>query len=151
MKNHSLKDDVGYWLNRLRCAVHESFENNLEKYGISIPQWCILISVYNADAQNITQLSDYIQVDKATISRVVDRLVNKGLILRKEGKDRRSVKLTLSTEGNDLTSKLIIVAEENEGEFFGCLNEGEKDLLRDLFSKLLKGANVVDFEGWIKQ
>ena len=145
---HSLQDDVGYWLNRLRMKVHVSFEEKLAKAGISIPQWCILISLYNNDASNIMELASFIEVDKGSISRVVDKLEAMQLVIRKPGKDRRSSIVCLSKTGESLTPKLAKLAELNEEEFFSCLSKAENTALKSILKKLLQHAGINALGGW---
>lgn len=149
MKKHNLKDDIGYWLNRLRLQVHQSFEMRLEAYEVTIAQWCILLALYNKDAASITELSKFIEVDKASISRVVDRLLSKKLITHKQGADRRSGHIQLTSKGRELVPHLIQAAEDNEQQFFGCLTFDESEQLRQLFHKLFLNLSSIQRSGWL--
>jgi len=146
-----LQDDIGYWLSRLRMRVHSSFEAKIMREGISIPQWCILISLYNNDASNIVELANFIEVDKGSISRVVDKLESLGLVMRLEGKDRRSSIVRLSKRGEELTPKLARLAELNEEEFFSCLSATEKNQLKSILRKLLHHAGIQSLGGWFSK
>lgn len=149
MKKHDLKDDIGYWLNRLRMQVHQSFESRLDVYDVTIAQWCILLTLYNEDAASITELSKFIEVDKASISRVVERLLNKEWVTHKQGMDRRSGHVQLSIKGQELLPHLIQAAEENEQEFFGDLTPQEHEQLRQLFHKLFLNCPDIQMSGWL--
>jgi DNA-binding MarR family transcriptional regulator/uncharacterized protein YbcV (DUF1398 family) len=149
MKKHDLKDDIGYWLNRLRMQVHQGFESRLEVYDVTIAQWCILLSLYNESAASITELSKFIEVDKATISRVVDRLLVKELIIHQPGADRRSGHIQLTIKGQALVPQLVQEAEENEQQFFSCLTEEEQELFRQLFHKLFLNMPSIHMSGWL--
>ncbi len=149
MKKHDLKDDIGYWLNRLRMQVHQSFESRLDVYDVTIAQWCILLTLYNEDAASITELSKFIEVDKASISRVVERLLNKEWVTHKQGMDRRSGHVQFSIKGQELLPHLIQAAEENEQEFFGDLTPQEHEQLRQLFHKLFLNCPDIQMSGWL--
>src|SRR5688500_2326741 len=130
MMQDNLKQHVGYWLNRARMTVHVSFEKSLSNYDITVAQWCILVSLYDQQSSSIKELADYIEVDKASISRVVERLVSKRLVAHSQGKDRRSGHVQLTDEGAKLVPKLINVANEGEKHFFGFLTEEEQKVMR---------------------
>jgi DNA-binding MarR family transcriptional regulator len=66
---NNLKQHIGYWLNRLRSAVHQAFEKRLDAYAITIAQWCVLIALYDERADSVNGLAKYIEIDKASISR----------------------------------------------------------------------------------
>lgn len=149
MKKHDLKDDVGYWLNRLRMQVHQGFEARLAVYDVTIAQWCILLTLYNEEAASITELSKFIEVDKASISRVVDRLLNKGLVTHQQGADRRSGHIQLTSGGRELVPLLMQAAEDNEQQFFGHLAPEETEQLRQLFYKLFLNLPSIQMSGWL--
>lgn len=149
MTKHDLKDDIGYWLNRLRMQVHQQFEARLEAYDVTIAQWCILLTLYNEDAASITELSKFIEVDKASVSRVVDRLLAKDLVTHQQGADRRSGYIQLTLKGRELVPQLIQSAEENEQQFFGLLTREEREQLRRLFYKLFLNLPSLQMSGWL--
>ena len=146
-----LKQHIGYWINRVRMHIHQAFEQRLEPYGITVAQWCILITLYDRKATSIGELSNYIEVDKASISRVVDRLMIQDLVSHLEGKDRRSGHVQLTAKGNQLLPQLIREAAKNDQFFFGDLTTEESEQLQFLLSKILKKIPSVTLEGWMKK
>ncbi|MCA0370859.1 MAG: MarR family transcriptional regulator [Proteobacteria bacterium] len=147
---HDLKQDIGYWISRFAAQVRCEFERKLAAFEITVPQWCILLSLHGKRASSITELSAHIGVDKATISRTVERLVKMELVKRQPGFDRRSESLVLTQKGDDLVPRLIACAEENESEFFGCLSSDEENTLQRIWKKLMLNQTDIEKEGWIK-
>lgn len=138
-----LRQHIGYWLNRLRQKVHVGFEGRLEEYDISIAMWRILICVYDGSAQSVNGLAKYTEIDKASISRVVGKLVKKGLLSHDPGMDLRSGIITITDQGKALVPHLINAVKENERYFFGKLDETEKATLLRLLQKLvMSGAST---------
>jgi len=131
--------------------VHSSFLAKLEKEGIAIPEWRILISLYNEDASNIVELADFIEVDKGAVSRVLDKMELNGFIIRQPGKDRRSSIVCLTKKGKELTPKLAQLAELNEQEFFSCLSMNDKKHLKSILKKLLQHAGIESLGGWFSK
>ena len=147
-KNH-LKSHIGYWINRLRMEVHQSFEARLDRHNITVAQWCILIALYDGKASSVRELANYIEVDKASISRVVERLVVLKLIDHMPGKDRRSGFIMLTKKGNGLVPQLLHEAEENEKQFFGHLTSSEITTLKHTIRKILNTVPSIDLDGWL--
>lgn len=135
-----LRQHIGYWLNRLRQKVHIGFEGRLAKYDVSIAMWRILICVYDGSAQSVNSLAKYTEIDKASISRVVGKLVKKGLLSHDPGMDLRSGIITITDQGKALVPHLINAVKENEQYFFGKLDEKEKATLLHLLQKLVVGG-----------
>lgn len=149
MTTHDLKDDIGYWLGRLRMQVHQGFEEKLSAYDISPAQWCIMLTLYNGELSSVTELSKFIEVDKGAISRVVDKLLARELVTHAQGGDRRSGYLQLTPKARALVPKLIEAAEENERQFFGHLTASETEQFRLILHKVMKSIPSIHLSGWL--
>ncbi len=130
--------------------VHQSFERRLNNYGVTPAQWCILIALYDEQASSISTLSEYIEVDKASISRVVERLDLMQLITHLPGKDRRSGIITLTVKGKKLVPHLLQEAETNENQFFGHLIDHETTQLQHILRKILITIPSITRDGWLQ-
>lgn len=146
---NTLKTHIGYWFNRLRSLVHSSFDDRLAKHEVSVAAWCILVAIYDDKATSINELAHYIEIDKASISRVVEKLVAQQLLSHSQGKDRRSGKISLTEQAKKLMPKLISEAKENEQHFFGHLSLKERETLREIMNKVLRNFSGVSLEGWL--
>jgi DNA-binding MarR family transcriptional regulator len=147
--SNNLKQHIGYWINRLRMVIHQSFEARLASYDITIASWCILVAIYDKQASSINELAQYIEVDKASISRVTERLVLRGLLLHRQGKDRRSGVIELTSEGEELVPKLLSEAEQNEAQFFGHLSEAEKKQLYGVMCRIFAKVPGIRMDGFL--
>lgn len=145
-----LKQHMGYWLNRLRHEVHHSFEERLKEYDVTVASWCILVALYDGAVESVNGLAEYIEVDKATISRVVHRLIQRDLVEQRSGKDRRSGHLLLTSKGKDLIPLLIQQAEDNEKQFFGHLTQKQQESLKEILGSTLTRIPGIKVEGWLK-
>jgi MarR family transcriptional regulator for hemolysin len=150
MAQNHLKQHIGYWFNRIRMEVHQSFEARLDRYNITVAQWCILVVLSDNQATSVGELADYIEVDKASISRVVERLVALELITHIPGKDRRSGFIALTEKGKKLVPKLLREAELNEKQFFGNLTANELQQLQHIFRKILFTLPFIQCDGWLQ-
>lgn len=138
----NLEDHLGYWLRCLSNQVHHSFAEKLSPHNISVAQWVVLRILYDNDNLDLSRAAELIGVDKSTLSRMIDRLVRRGLVQRSEGKNRRSVHLTLSHVALGLVPKLAKLADENDEEFFKYLSLTQRQDLIDL----VKG--ILSANGW---
>src|SRR5262245_64454554 len=87
------------------------------------------------------QLTD-LEPDKVT--RIVDRLVAEGLMIRtQESADRRRVRLSLTAAGRRVYRQLDNVRRGMEVEFLGALTAPERDMLYRLLDKLQARASTM--------
>lgn len=75
--------------------------------GISLPQLRVLTLASRSDSLNATEVAAALQVHLSTSSRLCDRLVQAGLLDRRDRpEDRRQLQLTLTHEGLSLLDKI---------------------------------------------
>jgi DNA-binding MarR family transcriptional regulator len=133
----NLEDHLGYWLRCLSNYVTHSFEERLTKYDISIAQWVVLRTLYDAKDMTLNEAAQIVGVDKSSLSRMVERLVQRGLVSRTEGIDRRSLSLSLLPSGRKLVPKLAQLADANDKTFFSALSGKQQAELRATIEQLL--------------
>jgi DNA-binding MarR family transcriptional regulator len=116
-----LEHHLGYWLRCLSNFVSHSFAEKLAGQDISVAQWVVLRTLYDSSGVTLNEAAAQVGVDKSSLSRMVERLVQKGLLNRAQGDDRRSVGLALTPAGKKLVPQLAQLADENDAAFFHTL------------------------------
>ncbi len=138
-----LRDHLGYWLRRLSNEVHASFERSLAQRGVTVAQWCVLIALYRGDATTPLEVARFVDVDGGAVTRLVDRLVAKGLVARRaDPSDRRLVRLVLTDRGRALTPELAAIADLNDARFFDPLPDDERATFAALLARLLEARGI---------
>jgi uncharacterized protein YbcV (DUF1398 family) len=107
------------------------------------------VALYDKQATSVGGLAEYIEVDKASISRVVERLVIMKLVSHLPGKDRRSGFIVLTEAGKKLVPQLLTEAALNEKQFFGHLTCVERDQMKHIVRKVLLTVPAIQCSGWL--
>jgi len=83
--------------------VFRAIRTELRKHGareMSVPQFRTLAFVYRRDGASLSEVADHIGLTLPTMSMLVDGLVDRGLINRREDReDRRRMTLALTEPG----------------------------------------------------
>ncbi|MFN8769324.1 MAG: MarR family winged helix-turn-helix transcriptional regulator [Neisseriaceae bacterium] len=148
-KNTTLKTHIGYWINRLQTRVDQAFETRLKEYGVTGGQWCVLISLFDKQAGSVTSLAKYIEISKPVVSRTIEQLVKKDLVLVLKGEDRRSEKILLTKKAVKLVPLLIKEASDVESHFFSCLSQKELQQLKAILKILFINKTKITPSGWL--
>jgi DNA-binding MarR family transcriptional regulator len=112
---------LGYWVFRLNRAMYAEFTQRLSELGISSPQWTVL-SQCGSRAMTPVELADYMQIDRAAVTRLITQLQKKRLLCRKPNpNDGRSSFLSLTNRGRELLPKLIEISKSTNQEFLELL------------------------------
>lgn len=146
-----LHKHLGYWLARLSNAMHEDFMSWLISYNITGPQWMVLNALYFKKGKCGSELSAYIGLDRAGITRITDQLVQKEMITRVENKnDRRFQVLELTPIGRKTIKSILMACKGKEERFTGGLTANEKEQFKQILMKMLQAGGIETPEIWIK-
>lgn len=112
------------------------------KIGLSLPQILVLKELQNSDKISLSELASKNHLSSATLSGIIERLVDKKLIAKsKNSSDKRSFELKLTREGKQLIQK--------SGSILGAQFDEEMTQLKDwektsMFATLMRVADIID-------
>ncbi|MGE0614971.1 MAG: MarR family winged helix-turn-helix transcriptional regulator, partial [Bacteriovoracia bacterium] len=120
-----LTEHIGYWMRVVSNNVSHSFARKLEASGVTVAEWVILREMYGGDdTTSPSAVAELTGLTRGAVSKLITRLLEKGLVSRKESSDdRRYQDIELTAKGIQLVPKLGALADQNDREFFSCLNK----------------------------
>ena len=134
-----LDDHVGYWLRFVSNHVSQAFTRKVEARGVTVAEWVLLRAMLEAGAVNPSQLAERLGMTRGAISKLIERVSQKGLVTRSAaGSDRRFQTVQLTAAGKKLVPVLARLADENDQEFFGHLTSAQKSQLQTLLQDLVR-------------
>jgi DNA-binding MarR family transcriptional regulator len=126
-------------INRVRVEMIDALDRELSKYDISAPQLIVLAYVANKEADSAAALCKSISYDPGAMTRMIDRLQEKGLIRRTPNPgDRRATNLELTAAGSALYPQLLAAKETVQAQFLRGFSKNEVHVLDSLLNRMLK-------------
>jgi len=126
-------------VNRVRVELIDALDRELAKFDISAPQLIVLASVANNEAGSPATLCKSISYDPGAMTRMIDRLEQKGLVRRVANPDdRRCTSLEMTTAGRALYPQLIAAKENVQAQFLRGFSEQEVRVLERLLNRMLE-------------
>jgi DNA-binding MarR family transcriptional regulator len=107
-----LADYVPYLVNRVGSALVTRFSDEaLAPHRLTIAMWRVLVALSHAGVQRQIDLAQLTSIDVSTLSRLVARLVQRGLVSRqRSASSSREVSVALTSKGTKLVNALIPIA-----------------------------------------
>ena len=106
-RDQELAADLEACVMRLETAVFKGMTEEVEEYDLTHVEFTLLRACMEKGECTATELARVLPVDASRISRIVNTLVDAGSLRRRRLRsDRRTVMLTLTEEGRDLTRQL---------------------------------------------
>lgn len=97
---------------------------------MTVSEWVALRSLYALESSTTSALVNALGMTKGAVTKVVDRLVHKGLVARApDPTDGRIQRVALTRAGRGLVPKLAALADANDEHFFGHLSPQERRAL----------------------
>jgi DNA-binding MarR family transcriptional regulator len=138
-----LKKHVGFWLRFVSSHVSQAFALKLLASGVTVAEWVVMRQMFDEEETSPSVLAEQIGMTRGGVSKLVDRLVSKNLITRRErGDDRRFQSIALTASGRRLIPRLAALADQNDEEFFHPLSAGERAALIATMRKLVQAHGL---------
>lgn len=131
-----LTDHSGFWLRMVSNAVSQDFARKVAGKGVTVAEWVFLRALFDDVGSTPTALAARMGMTRGAISKLADRLVAKGLILRDEVGGRGQM-LSLTPEGRAKVPVLAALADANDAEYFGVLSEDQRAALGQILRTLV--------------
>lgn len=125
-------------INRVRVELIDAMDRELSRFDITAPQLIVLASVANKEADSAAGLCKSISYDPGAMTRMIDRLEQKGLVRRVPNPDdRRAMNLELTSAGKALYPQLLQAKETVQAQFLRGFGKAEVQTLEALLNRML--------------
>src|SRR5580704_14073110 len=105
---YKLTDSLPYLLNTIGVCLGEAFSAELSDHQLTLPMFRVLAALLQREEQRLGELSQMIQMDVSTLSRLVGTMKTRRLVSRRrQENDERSVRINLTAEGRALIEQLV--------------------------------------------
>lgn len=138
-KDQKLEDVLYYLLEKTNKVIRRYSQVRFSEAGIEITvdQWLVLKKI--SDSERITQieLANAIFKDRASITRILDLLLEKKLVRKEAGSDRRAYELILTAAGEKFMGKALMIVRSVRKKGIESMTEKEQEQLRTSLQKII--------------
>ena len=132
---------LGMLIGRADLLKNRILDKHLEPHGLTAQQFKVLVIVALYDAQTPADLCRALCLDSGSMTRMLDRLEQKDLLVRTRSEaDRRQVRLLLTDSGKEIANLLSEIGAKAMNEMVGVLEDSELAMLEKLLTKVLVAA-----------
>lgn len=130
MEREDLGRNVGFLVHDVARLLRVHFDRRARSLGLTRSQWWVLTHLYRNAGMTQTQLAEILEVERATLGRILDRLEEKGWVRRDgDDADRRIKRVWLTGGVDELMRELRRTAAEVRADALAGLPPGEVDAL----------------------
>jgi DNA-binding MarR family transcriptional regulator len=137
-ESYAPDQSAAYLMRRILTCMSGEVDEALEPRGLTSAQWFPLFKLYLGQASTVAELARQCQLDAGAMTRLLDRLEDKGLVARvRSSEDRRVVNLELTREGRQAAKEIPGVLCKVQNDFLQGLSVEEWQQLKDLLRRVL--------------
>ena len=136
--------NLGMLIRSAHNSMTERFVRNVMNSGlnISLDQWMVLGPIWQLKSPSQKELGEICLKDKPNISRIIDSLEKKSLVVRVSDQiDHRIKRVVLTKAGKQLFYDVLPIMEKTREEVRGSIPEEEIEVFRKVLSKIIENLN----------
>jgi len=135
--NYNLEDSLGRLIADVSGRLLTALDDELTGMGITGAQWVILMRIAGGRGSTAAELCRFSRYDTGSMTRMLDRLEEKGLIRRaRSSRDRRIIHLELTDAGRALHPLLPPVAVKVLNSHLKGFSPKELDLFKGFLKRM---------------
>lgn len=143
----SYDQNVGNFTNLVSKKLVYYLNSQLGVFDITPEQWHVLFKLSKQNNINQKVLSQLVNKDQPTLTRMLDILERKCLVERHASKeDRRSFSIHITEKGIDLTEKLIPYIEDIFKKILNGISEKDLNIYMDVLSQIDKNISTLELQ-----
>ena len=118
-------------------ALRKAFGRRAACVGVTGAQWKVLFKLTLKPGLRQTDLADLLDLEPITLTRIIDRLQEAGLVERTpDPADRRAWRLHLTAKAEPVVEKLRAIADEMTAEVFAGIDPKEIQVMRQVLTRV---------------
>jgi MarR family transcriptional regulator, transcriptional regulator for hemolysin len=133
MFREDLSRNFGFILNDVARLLRTTFDRRVKALGLTRSQWWVLNHLFRNDGATQSELAETLEVEKATLGRLLDRLEQKGWVRREgDANDRRAKRVFLTEEVEPALKAMRAAASEVRRDALTGLAADEQERFVDM-------------------
>jgi MarR family transcriptional regulator for hemolysin len=128
MPKYPINREFGFILNDVARLLRTYADYKAAQFGITRAQWAVLVRMERSEGLNQTELADMLDLQPITLTRLLDKLSDSGLIERRpDPGDRRAKRLFLTPAARPLLKRLAELGEETMTSTLAGIDPGASE------------------------
>jgi DNA-binding MarR family transcriptional regulator len=128
---YRLDDTLGFAIHRTAVRLRQMLGHRLRGFDLTPEQFGVLGRLWEREGLSQRELAELLFKDKPTITRMLDKLDDRGLTRRQpDPRDRRIYRVYLTADGKALEEPVLRAVRGARSQAYGGLSRAEQDRLK---------------------
>jgi len=127
---------VCFNLRRAARIITQRYEHALKGCGLKATQFSVLVTARNNDGILMTKMARWLGMDRTSLTRTLNIMVEKGLVTVKTGDDKRERRISITPKGVKVLEGAVVIWQNVQSEIVESLGQ-------EKWASLLSGLREV--------
>lgn len=142
--DYHVGESTGYLLHQVMLSIRRDLERRLALHGLTFAQWVPLWRLKTGQGRTSQEIACEVDIDAGAMTRLLDRLVAKGLIERsRSASDRRVVNLALTPAGEAVAEQIPEVLADVNNAYLKGFRVDEWQQLNGMLRRMLVNGQAL--------
>ncbi len=142
-----ISENILIALRRVIRAIDQHSRNLIQSHGLTGPQALLLTEIVRSQVLTGSELAKRVSLSQATVTDVVKRLENRGLLERsRDQSDKRKMILRATVQGEALVKQSVPLLQESFQNRLNELKDWEQNQLLSALQRIAEMMNAEDLD-----
>ena len=142
--SHDLQKSIPYLIARAGIRTGQSFSAEIKQFGLTLNEWRVGATLRHQPSQRLSEVAEHTSIDASTLSRLIDTMVQRGLVIReRSAEDARAIALRLTPSGEAIIDKVIPLAQLYERVALAGVPAEQVHMLREILTQIFNNLDLL--------
>ena len=146
MERENVERNFGFLMHDIARLLRTNYDRRVKRFGLTRSQWWVITNLYRNDGLTQSELAETLDIERASLGRLLDRLEANGWVRREPcNRDRRAKRVLLSSEVDPVMREMRRIAAGLRRDAMSGFTRDEQEAFVDVL--LAIKANLVGLNG----
>ena len=146
MERENLERNFGFLVHDIARLMRMNYDRRVKRLGLTRSQWWVINNLYRNDGLTQTELAEALDIERASLGRLLDRLEANGWVQREPcSRDRRAKRIRLASEVGPVMREMRAIAAGLRRDAMSGFTPEEQEAFVDVL--LAIKANLIGLNG----
>lgn len=146
MERENVERNFGFLVHDIARLMRTNYDRRVKRLGLTRSQWWVINNLYRNDGLTQSELAETLDIERASLGRLLDRLEANGWVRREPcSRDRRAKRIRLANEVGPVMREMRAIAADLRHDAMSGFTRDEQEAFVDVL--LAIKSNLVALNG----
>ena len=148
MERENVERNFGFLVHDIARLMRMNYDRRVKRLGLTRSQWWVITNLYRNDGLTQSELAEALDIERASLGRLLDRLEANGWVRREPcGRDRRAKRVRLASEVDPVMREMRAIAAGLRRDAMAGLEPHEQEAFVDVLLAIKSNLVVLNGQG----